>query len=138
MRPSSPWKAQHGPGSQHAEASDTEIGAAVFPSSRAMRRAVTKAGSEAWQAREKFIARHVLVQIPYLRITRIAIGSFAQVRRLLGKRIVVRQLSKLGAVTVVFGDAQRFPQDRVQTPAMGRSRRMRRVRESNAFVPRFA
>jgi len=42
-----------------------------------------------------------------------------------------RGRTKLSAATVAFGDAQRFPQDRVRTPAHhDRVRRMRRARTS--------
>jgi hypothetical protein len=104
-------------------------------------RAVAEAMIETWQAREKIIANAAIDQIPSLRIACNALESLAQVRRLLGMRIVAgcaRGLARFSAATVAFGDAQPFPQDRVQTPDIGRSRRRRRVRESNFFALRFA
>ncbi len=107
-----------------------------------MSRAVTEAVYEAWHARENCIARVQVVQFPSLRIARIALDSFSLVRRLLGMRIVAGYawgLAKLCVAAVAFGDAQRFPQDRVRTPAHhDRVRRMRRARTSNFFVLRFA
>lgn len=106
-----------------------------------MSRVVTEAVNEAWHARENCIARVQVVQFPSLRITRNALDSFSQVRRLLGMRIVAAYawgLAKLCVATVAFGDAQLFPQDRVRMPAHGRAWRMRRADTSNFFVLRFA
>src|SRR5262249_40869041 len=116
-----------------------EIGATGFPSYQPVSRPVTQAVYETWQGRENRIARDATDQIPSHRITRNALESCPQVRRLLGIRVVsrcARGLSWLSAVTMAFRDAQLFPQDRVRTPAIGRVRRMRRARESNFFVLR--
>lgn len=106
-----------------------------------MTRAMTQPVIEAWQARENRAAHAAIDEIPSHRITHIALDSIAQVRRLLGMRIVARcarGLAKLSAAAVAFGDAQRFPQDRVRTPAIDRVWRMRQARTSNFFVLRFA
>jgi hypothetical protein len=57
---------------------------------------------ETWQGRENRIARVSIDKIPSHRITRIGLDSIAQVRRLLGMRIVARcarGLAKLSAAT---------------------------------------
>ena len=104
-------------------------------------RAVTQPVIEAWHARENCIARVSVDQFPSHRITRIGLNSAAQVRRLLGMRIVARcarGLAKLSAATMAFGDAQLIPQDRVRTPAHDRAWPIGRGRTSNLFVLRFA
>ena len=141
MRPSSVAQARSDSSGQHAAACNAEIGAAHLAPARAMTQAVTKAVIEAWQGRENCIARVSIDEIPSHRITRIALDSFAQVRRLLGMRIVVGYawgLAKLSVAAVAFGDAKLFPQDRVRTPAHDCAWRMRRARTSNSFVLRFA
>jgi hypothetical protein len=104
-------------------------------------RAVTQPVIEAWHGRENCIARVSIDEIPSHRITRIALDSYPQVRRLLGMRIVAEDawgLAKHGVATMAFGDAQRFPQDRVRTPAHDRAWRMRQARTSNFFDLRIA
>ena len=110
---------------------------------RAMRSAVTFAVYEAWQGYEKCIARCALVQNPSQRIAAFALQSIAQVRRLMGMRIVVGRtlepmLMRFRGMTMAFGDAQHFPQDRVRTPEIARAWRMRRTRLSNLFALRIA
>ena len=124
-----------------AKACNAESGAAHLAPERLVTRAVTQPVIEAWQGRENCIARVSIVEIPSHRITRIGLDSLAQVRRLLGMRIVAgcaQELAKLSAATVAFGDAQRFPQDRVRTPAYDRAWPRGRARTSNFFVLRFA
>jgi hypothetical protein len=126
---------------QHAKACNAESGAAHRAPQRPMTRAVTQPVIETWQARENCVARASIDQFPSHRITRIGLDSLAQVRRLLGMRIVARcarGLAKLSAVAVAFGDAQRFPQDRVRAPAHDCAWPMGRARTSNFFVLRFA
>jgi hypothetical protein len=138
VRPSSAAQ-ENGSTSDHAAARNAQIGAAHVAPERIVTRAVTQPVIEAWQGSENCIARVSIDEIPSHRITRIGLDSFAQVRRLLGMRIVARcarELAKLSAAAVAFGDAQRFPQDRVRTPAHDRAWRMRRA--SNFFVLRFA
>ena len=127
--------------SGHAAACNAQGGAAHLAPERPVTRAVTQPVIEAWQGRENRIARVSIDEIPSHRITRIGLDSIAQVRHLLGMRIVAgcaRGLVKLSAATVAFGDAERFPQDRVRTPAHDRAWRLRRARTSNFFVLRFA
>ena len=134
-------QAWNGSGGERATACDAQGGAAHLAPERPVTRAVTQPVIEAWQARVNCIARVSIDEIPSHRITRIGLDSIAQVRRLLGMRIVAGYawgLAKLSAAAGAFGDAQRFPQDRVRTPAHDRAWRMRRVRESNFFVLRFA
>ena len=103
--------------------------------------AVTQAVIEAWHDRENCIMRVSIDEIPSHRIARNALESRPQVRRLLGMRIVAGDawgLAKHGVATMAFGDAQRFPQDRVRTPAHDRAWRMRRARMSNFFDLRIA
>lgn len=127
---------------QHATACNAESGAAHLAPKRTVTPAVTQAVIEAWHGRENCIARVSIDEIKFHRITCIALDSLAQIRRLLGMRIVAGYawgLTKLSAVTMAFGDAQRFPQDRVRTSALhDRVRRVRRARTSNFFVLRFA
>ena len=140
MRPSSAARG-NGKGSEHAAACNAQGGAAHIAPKRPVTRAVTQPVIEAWQARVNCIARVSIDEIPSHRITRIGLDSVAQVRRLLGMRIVAGYawgLAKLSAAAVAFGDAQRFPQDRVRTPAHDRVWRMRQARTSNFFVLRFA
>ena len=115
-----------------------QVGAAGVPAERPMTDAVTELMTrpvyETWQDRENCIARNAIDEIPSHRIVRNALELLAQVRRLLGIRVVTgcaRGLIKLSAVTMAFGDAQLFPQDRVRTPATGRAWRMRRAWKSN-------
>jgi hypothetical protein len=49
-----------------------------------------------------------------------------------------RGLAKLSAAMMAFGDAQRFPQDRVRMPAHDRAGPMGRAPTSDFFVLRFA
>jgi hypothetical protein len=126
---------------QHAKACNAESGAAHLAPERPVTRAVTQPVIEAWQARENCIARVLIDEIPSHRITRIGLDSSTQVRRLLGMRIVAGYawgLAKLSAATVAFGDAQRFPQDRVRIPAHDRAWPIGRARTSNFFALRFA
>jgi hypothetical protein len=134
-------QARSGSSGQRAKACNTESGAAHRAPERPVTRAVTQPVIEAWQARENCIARVSIDEIPSHRITRIGLDSLAQVRRLLGMRIVARcarELVKLSAATMAFGDARRFPQDRVRTPAHDGAWPMGRAQTSNFFVLRFA
>ena len=118
-----------------------QAGAADPAPRRAVTRATAGAMYDAWQGREKSIARVAIHQIPSHRIARIALESQTQVRRLLGIRIVAgwaTGLMRPGGSTIAIGDAQLFPQDRVRTPAIGRARRTCRVRRSNFLALRFA
>jgi hypothetical protein len=124
-----------------------EHGATEVPSpagmSAAMICAVTMPVYEACQGREKCIARCALVQNPSERIATFALQSIVQVRRLMGMRIVVGRtlglrLMQFRGMTMAFGDAQHFPQDRVRTPEIARAWRMRRARLSNLFALRIA
>jgi hypothetical protein len=126
---------------QRAKARNAESGAAHRAPEQPVTRAVTQPVIETWQARENYVAGVSIDQFPSHRITRIGLDSRAQVRRLLGMRIVARctrGLAKLSVATMAFGDAQRFPQDRVRTPAHDRAWPMGRARTSNFFVLRFA
>jgi len=134
-------QARSGSSGQRAKACNTESGAAHRAPERPVTRAVTQPVIEAWQARENCIARVSIDEIPSHRITRIGLDSLAQVRRLLGMRIVARyarELVKLSAATMAFEDARRFPQDRVRTPAHDGAWPMGRAQTSNFFVLRFA
>lgn len=134
-------QARSGSSGRRAEACNAESGAAHLAPERPVTRAVTQPVIEAWQARENCSARVSVDQFPSHRITRIGLDSLAQVRRLLGMRIVARcarGLAKLSAATMAFGDAQRFPQDRVRTPAHDGAWPMGRAQTSNFFVLRFA
>lgn len=126
---------------QRAAACNAESGAAHLAPGPPVTRAVTQPVIEAWQGRVNCIARVSIDEIPSHRITRIALDSFPQVRRLLGMRIVARcarGLAKLSAGAMAFGDAQLIPQDRVRTPAHDRAWPIGRGRTSNLFVLRFA
>lgn len=146
MRPSSPAQARgDAAGAHQGSPIIAENGAASISSWRAVTRprtySVTQAVYEAWQGRENCIARAAMNQIPSHRIARMGLDSPAQVRRLLGIRVVAkwaRGLKRLRDAAVAFGDAQLFPQDRVRVPAIRRAWQMCRARKSNLFVLRFA
>jgi hypothetical protein len=140
VRSSSSAQARGSPNVQRVEARlFTQVGAADVPSEHAVSELVAQPLYETWQGRENCVARDAIDEIPSHRIARNALELRAQVRRLLGIRIVAgcaRGLGKLSAVTVAFGDAQLFPQDRVRTPAIGRAWRMRPAQEHNFLVLR--
>jgi hypothetical protein len=111
MRPSSVAQARSDSSGQRAKACNAESGAAHRAPEQAVTRAVTQPVIETWQARENCVAGVSIDQFPSHRITRIGLDSRAQVRRLLGMRIVARctrGLAKLSAAAMAFGTLSDF------------------------------